>query len=215
MRIASEGYPFIFGLGAAVFACFLIGHTVGNAAGWILLAAAFFCIFFFRDPPRNPAQDPRYIISPGDGRVMEVTEENHPLFTGKVRVIRIFLSIFNVHVQHSPIAGKVSFIEYRKGKFLDARNPRAAHENENNSILIENGQVKVLVKQVAGLIARRISCQVKMGQQVQVGQKLGLIRFGSQVDVYLPLDLEVCVAPGDRVVSGVSMIAMNKKILGK
>lgn len=176
----------------------------------MFLVGTIFCIFFFRDPERNPTQDPRFVISPGDGRVMEVTEETHLMTGGKVKVVRIFLSIFNVHVQHSPISGKVAKIEYQKGKFLDARNPRAAHENENNSILIENDSMKVIVKQIAGLIARRIVCHVRLGQDLRAGQKLGLIRFGSQVDVYLPTDLEVCVVPGDRVVSGVSLLAVKK-----
>lgn len=211
MRIASEGYPFIAGLGTAAVVFFATRHPAGYAAGGVSLVLTMFCLFFFRDPERHPVQDPRAVIAPGDGRIMEVTEETHPMTGGRVKVVRIFLSIFDVHVQHSPIAGKVARIEYKKGRFLDARDPRAAHENESNSILIENERMKVVVKQIAGLIARRIVCHVRLGQELRTGQKLGLIRFGSQVDVYLPMDMEVCVAPGERVVSGVSLLAMSKK----
>ncbi len=185
-----------------------------DALAWIAIAGAIFSAFFFRDPDRRPDQDPRFILAPGDGKIMEVVTEEHAFFGGKTRVVRIFLSVFDVHIQHSPIAGRIAKVEYRKGKFLDARDPRAAHENENNSIYIEGPQMKVIVKQIAGLIARRIICKVKIADNVIVGQRLGLIRFGSQVDVYLPMDVEVCVAKGDRVVSGVSVLALNKKIMG-
>jgi len=210
MRIAAEGVPFIVGLGLIAAILFAVGHSAAYGMGGVSFVLAIFCCFFFRDPLRNPDPDPRFVISPGHGRIMEVTEETHAMTGGKVKVIRIFLSILDVHVQHSPISGKVARIEYQKGKFLDARHPKAAHENENNSILIENDRMKVVVKQIAGLIARRIVCHVRLGEEVRVGQKLGLIRFGSQVDVYLPTDLEVCVAPGERVVSGVSLLAIKK-----
>ena len=214
MRVSAEGYPFVIGLALAGFAMFFMHHPLGDALGWLFIAGSAFCIFFFRDPLRFPDQDPRFVLSPGDGKVMEVVLEDHPYFGGNARVIRIFLSIFDVHVQHSPIAGRVSRVVYQRGKFLDARDPKAAHENENNSIFIENDRTKAVVKQIAGLIARRIVCKVRVGENLKAGQKLGLIRFGSQVDLYLPMDVEVCVASGDAVASGISVVALNKKAIG-
>ncbi len=147
---------------------------------------------------------------------MEVVSEANPYFEGgRTQVVRIFLSVFNVHIQHSPIAGRVDKVEYFQGKFLDARDPKACLENESNTIFIDGGHMKVVVKQIAGLIARRIVCKVKVGQTLKTGERLGLIRFGSQVNLYLPMDVEVCVAKGDRVVSGVSVVALNKKMMVK
>lgn len=212
-NIAKEGYPFVGGFLAAGVFLFLWHNRLADAVGWISFIGAAFCVYFFRDPQRNPQDDQRFVLSPGDGRVLAVAEENHPFFPAKVKVIRIFLSIFDVHVQHAPISGKVAKIEYRRGKFLDARDPKAAFENESNSIYIEGESKKVVVRQIAGLIARRIACQVKVGETVRIGQKLGMIRFGSQVNLYVDSELEVCVAAGDRVTSGVSVVAMDKKAI--
>jgi len=178
------------------------------------LSARFFA-FSFPGPREESRGRPEVCPGPGDGRIIELAEEPHPYFGAKTQVIRIFLSIFDVHVQHSPISGTVTRTEYKEGKFLDARDPKAAHENESNSIYIENAHTKVVVKQIAGLVARRIACKVRRGDIVRVGQRLGLIRFGSQVDLYLPPEVEVCVALGDRVVSGVSVVAMNKKLMAQ
>lgn len=209
--IAKEGYPFIFGfvIFGAILSWFQISWMMGLAIlSWAL--AAFSC-FFFRDPIRRVTESPGFYVSPADGRVVEVVEESSPLAPENTRCVKIFLSVFDVHVQRSPIRGTVEAVSYKKGKFLDARDPRASFENESNSILIRGEESQVVVKQIAGLIARRIICYVRKAQSLQLGQHLGLIRFGSQVDIYLPKDVEVCVGVGERVMGGVSVIALSKK----
>jgi phosphatidylserine decarboxylase len=204
--VAREGLPFIFGFTLIGSLLLLLPFRVSFVFGWVSFAFALFCCIFFRDPEREIFQDSSFILAPGDGRILELTEETSPYFSGKAKVVKIFLSIFNVHIQRSPIAGEVKETRYCKGKFLDARHPRASWENENNSILIENETARVVVKQIAGLIARRIVLWVQKGQKLRAGEKLGLIRFGSQVDLFLPMDVHVCVSPGDRVVGGVTVI---------
>jgi len=170
-----------------------------------------FCVYFFRDPETDLISDPSFIIAPGQGRILELAEESNIHMGGPSRVVKIFLSIFDIHVQRSPISGKVVRVEYKKGKFLDARNPIASFENEQNSIVIENEYTKVVVKQIAGFIARRIICWVRPGQEVKAGQRIGLIRFGSQVDLFLPKEIELCVERDETVSCGVSVIAYLTK----
>jgi phosphatidylserine decarboxylase len=212
--IASEGMPFVIGFTAAG-AIMSIPHPVTRAVGFIFIVLAIFSCFFFRDPdrlaPNEALNDVTFILSPADGRVMEVAEESMPHWNAPAKVIRIFLSVFDVHVQRAPIAGRINKIEYRKGKFLDARNPRAHAENEQNLIIMENARMKVGVKQIAGLIARRIVCKVKPDQTLALGQRLGLIRFGSQVNLYLPPGTDVCVQKGEYVTGGLSVVAFLKK----
>lgn len=208
--VAREGLPFIAGFTAAGVLLLFIPILLIQVFGAACLVLGVFCLFFFRDPERNPEDDPRFILAPGHGRILEITEESNPIVGSRARVVRIFLSVFDIHVQHSPISGIISAIEYRSGRFYDARDPRACFENEQNVIVIENERRKIVVKQIAGLIARRIVCWVEKGQAVRTGQRLGLIRFGSQVDVVIPQDAEVCVSVGDMVTSGVSVIALLK-----
>ena len=211
MELAKEGIPIILALVAAGLLVSFIPFTFFRILGAVLFVLGLFSCFFFRDPRRNIVADPSVFVAPADGRVLEVTEEENPYLQGKTKVVKIFLSIFNVHIQRSPLEGKISKIEYKKGKFLDARNQRASFENENNSFVIENNDCKVVVKQISGFIARRIVSWGRVGQSVQMGQKIGLIRFGSQVDLYLPQDVELCVEKGDKVMAGVSIIAFQKK----
>ena len=210
--IAKEGLPFISGFLLAGGLLSLIPVPFTRLLGLLLFVLSVFSCFFFRDPERTAPLDPAVVLAPGDGVVLEVSEEESPYWSGKAQVVKIFLSIFNVHVQRSPIAGKVVQVDYRKGKFLDARDPRAAFENEQNAILIEGSLHKIAVKQIAGLIARRIVCWARPGQNLAAGQRLGLIRFGSQVDLVLPADLEVCVRKGEKMTGGVSVVAVHKKI---
>ncbi len=142
----------------------------------------------------------------------EVTLEQTPYFSDQARVVKIFLSVFDVHIQRSPIAGAVTDTEYRKGKFLDARDPKAALENESHTFIIENERQRVAVKQVAGLIARRIVPWARKGMSVGQGERIGLIRFGSQVDLFFHGGTDVVVKPGDRVVGGMTVIAINKSL---
>jgi phosphatidylserine decarboxylase len=211
MLIVKEGIPIILTLVLSGLLCSFIPLTFFRILGVILFILGVFSCFFFRDPARNVVNDPSFFVAPADGRILEVSEEEHPDMEGKVKVVKIFLSIFNVHIQRSPMDGKISKIEYKKGNFLDARNPRASFENESNTFLIENDHCKVAVKQIAGFIARRIVSWEKIGQSVQMGQKIGLIRFGSQVDIFLPQEVDVCVEKGEKVMAGVSVIALHKK----
>lgn len=180
--------------------------TLAFLSGLAFLATAF-CVWFFRDPRRVIPDDARMILSPAYGKVMEISEAVDPATHETTWVIHIFLSVFNPHMQLAPVAGRVAKVAYTKGKFLDARDPKAAFENEQNRIEIEPAATtglksRVIVTQVAGLIARRILCDVAEGQDVRPGQKIGLIRFGSQVDMILPPNIAWRVKAGQMVEGG-------------
>jgi len=215
LPIASAGLPYILILGIISAVLALIPNTTSKVIGLIFLILTLFCIFFFRDPERNIPQDPSFILSPADGKILEIVEEVAPQLGEKVKVIKIFLSIFNVHIQRAPFSGKVVKIEYKEGKFLDARHPKASDENENNSITIEGENCKMVVKQIAGMIARRILCWVKVGDRVERGTRLGIIQFGSQVDLFVPNDIEIICHKGEDVVGGQTILALNKKAILK
>jgi phosphatidylserine decarboxylase len=161
---------------------------------------------FFRDPERAVPNDPKVVISPGDGKVVEITTEVDPFLGETFTRVSIFLSVFNVHVNRVPIGGKIEKIKYNKGKFLAAFNEKASMDNEQNIMLIRNDDVVVLVKQIAGLIARRIVCWPKEGDEYELGQRYGLIRFGSRMDVLVPESTRLTVSLGDRVKGGLSPI---------
>lgn len=199
MSIVKEGIPFI--LLPIIFGSVLI--YLGRYwvyPGFIVLLLGIFCIYFFRDPSRNVPDAGNVILSPGDGRVMEVKEED-----GK-KVIRIFLSVFNVHLQRAPVSGKVTGVEYRRGKFLPAMMSNAHKINEQNVITIKHPKGDFVVKQIAGILARRVVSWVKPQDEISAGEKIGLIRFGSQVDLYVPNTAVVKVKAGDDVVAGETII---------
>ena len=179
----------------------------GGFFGGLLL----FVTWFFRDPERVIPEDPNAIVSPGDGRIVEIVPEQDPLLEkdGYTR-ISVFLNVFNVHVNRVPIAGKIEAYRYNKGKFLNAASHKASLDNEQSAILLNNGHVTLLVKQIAGLIARRIVCYAKEGDEFQRGQRYGLIRFGSRMDVFVPEGTEIKVAIGDIVSGGSSIIGYLK-----
>src|SRR5262245_4464198 len=170
----------------------------------LLLLLSGFVGFFFRNPPREIPSDPRVIVSPADGRIVKVER------VGNVTKLSIFLSIFDVHVNRSPMRGRVEAIDYRKGKFRAAFNHSASVENERNIIMIGRGDLKIVFTQIAGLIARRIVCWKRVGDPVEKGEIVGLIRFGSRVDVLIPAGAEATVQKGDRVYGGSSQIGMIK-----
>ncbi len=209
MRIpfAKEGYIFIIPLAV------LTG--VFWALSWLWAAGLFgglflFVTWFFRDPERNIPQDPDVIVSPADGKVVEIIQENDPLLGEGYTRVSIFLNVFNVHVNRVPIAGKVQATRYNPGKFFNAASHKASLENEQSAIVLNNGHVTILVKQIAGLIARRIVCWAKKGDEYQLGQRFGLIRFGSRVDLFLPEGTKIKVAKGDIVSGGSSIIGYLK-----
>jgi phosphatidylserine decarboxylase len=176
--------------------------------GGVLLFLGLFVLFFFRDPQRTPPQDPDTIVSPADGTVMEIVEE--PLNGKPGRRISVFLSIFDVHVNRSPVAGRITAIEYRTGKFYAAMRGRASAENEQNSFHVQSERGEVVFKQIAGWIARRIVVWKAVGDSVLRGERVGMIRFGSRMDIWLPEGVEVVTRPGQHVAGGTSILARWK-----
>lgn len=182
-------------------------------AGWhwvgaFLLFSALGVAFFFRDPHRAPSAFSGAVVSPADGRIVSVAEIDEPDYLRTPgRRISVFMSLFNVHVNYAPVTGQVEFLLHRKGAFRRAYLPEASVKNENNSIGIRSEQHRLMVRQIAGTVARRIVCKVRKGDRVQSGEKIGLIKFGSRVDVFVPLEWEVLVKEGDRVKGGITQLA--------
>ncbi len=166
---------------------------------------------FFRDPHREITMDESSIVCPADGKIMgvDIVEEKE-FFNSKVKKVTIFLSVFDVHINRSPIAGEVSEIRYSAGKFLPAYKAEAGTQNERNKIFIKGKNFNALVVQIAGLVARRIVCRVQPGMALEKGQKLGLIRFGSCTELYIPVEVETLVKKGDRVKGGETIIGRWK-----
>jgi phosphatidylserine decarboxylase len=200
--MVKEGYklsapPLVLGLIALAF-----GWRITGA---ILIVLALFVMYFFRNPKRTIPTAPGLILSPADGRVMEIVEE--PLDDVVGRRISIFLAIWNVHVQRAPVAGRVADVVYRPGKFYAAMRSAASQKNEQNIIYLHAPAGRIVFKQIAGAIARRVICWKTEGQEVARGELMGLIRFGSRVDVWMPLEARVQVKPGDHVKGGESILA--------
>ena len=171
----------------------------------VLFLLAAFILWFFRDPNREIPADPATIVSPADGQVLVVTEENLGERPG--HRISIFLAIWNVHVNRSPTAGKLAKVDYRPGKFYMAMKTAASVENEQNVIHLDTPKGEIVFKQIAGLIARRVILWKKAGDEVARGERVGLVRFGSRVDLWLPLEAEILVKRGDHVAGGSSILA--------
>jgi phosphatidylserine decarboxylase len=200
--MVKEGYYFglpALALGAA--ALFLRWTIVGA----ILIGLAAFIFYFFRDPERVIPPDPGAIVAPADGRVVVVTDETNAGRPGKR--ISIFLAIWNVHVNRSPAAGIITNLNYRPGKFYAAMRPSASADNEQNVITLATDTGEIVFKQIAGLIARRVVCWKKTGDRVARGERIGLVRFGSRADLWLPRDSELLVKVGDHVKGGSSVVA--------
>jgi phosphatidylserine decarboxylase len=200
--MVKDGYK--FAAAPVLFGAVALGFH-WNWLGGVLLVLGAFVLFFFRDPERCIPSDPDLIISPADGRVMEVVEEARGGSLG--RRISIFLSIFDVHVNRAPVAGRIEAIEYRKGRFYGAMRGRASEENEQNVIHVSTERGEVVFKQIAGWVARRIMCWKAVGDPVTRGERVGMIRFGSRVDIWLPDRVEILVRPGQHVAGGSSILA--------
>ncbi len=183
----------------------LIGWLTYPALAIIPVLLAAFFLWFFRDPERAIPSEPGAVVSPGDGKVTDVA----PVSVGNQKQLRIsiFLSVFNVHVNRSPIAGVVRDVSYQRGKFLDARSPDCAELNEQNAVTVEGDGQRVVFKQIAGLLARRIVFNPKLGDRLERGQRVGLIKFGSRVDVLLDASARVSVKVGDHVKGGATVLA--------
>jgi phosphatidylserine decarboxylase len=176
-----------------------------NAAAVVLVLLALFVFSFFRDPERVIPGEAGAVVSPGDGRVVVVTDEENAGRPGKR--ISIFLAVWNVHVNRSPAAGTITNLEYRPGKFLAAMRERASVENEQNVFTLSTDTGEIVFKQIAGLIARRVVSWKKIGDKVSRGERIGLVRFGSRVDLWVPKEAEILVKLGDNVKGGSSVLA--------
>lgn len=203
--IAREGIPFILGaafttLTAAVLGCSLLA--------WPLLILTFLVAHFFRDPERVLSAGPLDVASPADGKIIDIERVDSSPFTDEpCQKISIFMSVFDVHVNRIPFSGELRGIDYRKGRFLDVRKDRASAENEQNSLWIQaDSGVNIVLTQVAGLIARRIVCWPSVGDRVNRGERFGLIRFGSRVEVYVPEGSTLLVSKGDHVYGGETVL---------
>lgn len=212
MTVAREGLLFIgIGTAAALGAVALAANresVVYWIAAAILVALAIWLVVFFRDPERTGDRGERLVVSPADGKIVQIAEVDEPAFIrGRAIRISIFMNVFNVHVNRYPISGTVAHVNYNKGKFLNAAADKASLENEQMSVGIEAGGRRVLVRQIAGLIARRIVNYAKVGTTAEQGARMGMIRFGSRVDVFVPPGSTVRVKLGDFPVAGVTVLA--------
>jgi phosphatidylserine decarboxylase len=205
--VTPEGYPFI---GAFAFVS-LILFWLWSPLGWLGTLATLWCAYFFRDPPRvTPVRD-GLVVAPADGRVSQVTTVVPPSEFGlgakALPRISIFMSVFDCHVNRSPVTGKVEKVIYQPGKFVSADLDKASADNERNSLVIATAGTHIAVVQIAGLVARRIVCFVRNGDSINTGQRFGMIRFGSRLDVYLPESTPPLVAVGQTSIAGETVLA--------
>jgi len=203
--LAREGWPFI---AAALAVAVIVWAVAGFAWSVPLWLVAVFVIQFFRDPPRAVPTQPNAVLSPADGRIVKVEKVRDPMTDRDTLLISVFMNVFNVHSNRAPVDGTVERIQYSAGKFVNADLDKASSENERNAMVMRlaDGE-RIAVVQVAGLIARRILCYAKVGQRLARGERYGFIRFGSRVDVYLPLTARPKVAVGDVVHATTTILA--------
>jgi phosphatidylserine decarboxylase len=217
MTIHKEGYQILFWtalilLGVNILSIFYLftGNQTASTLILIVSLVVFFLVLqFFRKPSRTTPLNDKHVISPCDGTVVVIEEVNEPeYFKGQRRQVSIFMSPLNVHINFHPVTGTVKYVKYYPGKYLVAWHPKSSTENERTSVVIQakNG-AEILLRQIAGAVARRIVWYAKEGQQVQQGHELGFIKFGSRVDLFLPLDAEVKVKIGEKTKGGVTVIA--------
>jgi len=212
MKVAREGVPFIliawlFALGAIALG------ALRQSMGWYIAAVplviiACWVVYFFRDPERTGERGDTLVVSPADGLVVMITDVDEPSYiAGKATRISIFMNVFNVHVNRYPVNGTVRFLKYNKGKFLNAAHEKASLDNEQMSVGIESGSRRILVRQIAGLIARRIVNYARNGDAAAQGTRMGIIRFGSRVDVFIPPESAIRVRVGEHTVAGTTVLA--------
>jgi len=212
MKVAREGVPFIliawlFALGAIALG------ALRQSMGWYIAAVplviiACWVVYFFRDPERTGERGDTLVVSPADGLVVMITDVDEPSYiAGKATRISIFMNVFNVHVNRYPVNGTVRFLKYNKGKFLNAAHEKASLDNEQMSVGIESGSRRILVRQIAGLIARRIVNYARNGDAAAQGTRMGIIRFGSRVDVFIPPESAIRVRVGEHTIAGTTVLA--------
>ncbi|MFO7976011.1 MAG: phosphatidylserine decarboxylase family protein [Candidatus Hydrogenedentota bacterium] len=196
--------------------CLIIGILLAfvfRNSYWVWLSVPFllfggFALFFFRDPPRVTSADTHDIVAPADGRIITIDDlENTPHYKGPCKRIAIFMSLFDAHVNRSPVSGTVYRIEYKPGQFMPAMKKEASEVNEANTLYMDSDHGRITVRQIAGIVARRIVCVVEEDHNLEQGQKFGMIRFGSRAELYLPPDTVPCVKLNDKVKAGISVVA--------
>lgn len=207
--IVRQGLPFIVPPGILSLVFFATGYTWSALTMMVL---TFFITWFFRNPRRIPPEDEKAIVSPADGKIIKVAHiPENDFFSGPCRMVSVFMNVFDVHVNRAPYSGTIEAIQYSKGSFFSANLDKASDLNEKNMVFIRSDEgERILTVQIAGLIARRIVCWVKEGMRIQKGERFGLIRFGSRLDVYLPEDSIIAVRVGDRVRAGETTIGWLK-----
>jgi phosphatidylserine decarboxylase len=211
VRFAREGRLFI--IVSALLAIVALSLAVQRGGAWwvaaiVLALLASWVAYFFRDPEREGERGERLVLAPADGKVVLITEVDEPTFLEQRGTrISIFMNVFSVHVNRYPVSGTVQYVQYVHGKFLNAVSEQSSAENEQSSVGIDTGRHRVLMRQIAGLIARRIITYSRSGDRAEQGARMGLIRFGSRVDVFVPLGSTVKVKLGDETVAGSTVIA--------
>lgn len=210
--VAAEGYPFIAGFAAVAALLAFAGKFLHF--GFFILAALFallalFSVFFFRNPERTTPPGENVVVAPADGEVIFLGQVVEPHTGAEMEKVSIFMSVFNVHVNRAPLTARVVDAFYNKGKFYDVRDERATFENEQQGLVLETeGGLRMVVVQVAGLIARRIVCYANAGDRLVRGRRYGLIRFGSRLDVYLPLGTRINVTMNQKTVAGETVLGI-------
>ena len=212
MNFAREGYPFIGIAMALAIAAYALALARRSWSLWLLAIVitvlALWVAYFFRDPERTGERGPHLVVAPADGKLIMITEVDEPNFIGgRATRLSIFMNVFNVHVNRYPVDGTVEYIHYNPGKFLNAMAEKSSLENEQSSVGIQSGPHRILVRQIAGLIARRIVTYSQKGQQVRQGDRMGLIRFGSRVDVFIPIDAKMRAQLGALTTAGSTVLA--------
>jgi phosphatidylserine decarboxylase len=212
VNFAREGYGFMAAAAVVAVIGFATAWMMRSYSLWLvaflLAIVALWVAYFFRDPERTGARGNRVVVCPADGKVVQITQVDEPAFLhGQAVRVSIFMNVFDVHVNRYPVSGRVAYLHYNPGKFLNAAAEKSSLENEQSTTGIESDSRKVMVRQIAGLIARRIVTYPQLGDTVQQGDRLGIIRFGSRVDVFLPVGTTIDVKLGERVVAGTTVLA--------
>ena len=212
MNFAREGLIFIAIAALLTAGAFALAVTRRSWTLWlvaiVLLLLTLWVAYFFRDPERTGERGSSLVVSPADGKLIMITEIDEPNFVrGRATRLSIFMNVFNVHVNRYPVDGSITYVHYNEGKFLNAAAEKSSLENEQMSVGIESGKHRILVRQIAGLIARRIVTYSKRGDTARQGERMGIIRFGSRVDVFIPTDSRVRAKLGDITTAGVTVLA--------
>ena len=212
MNFAREGYPFIGIATILAVGTFALALARRSWTLWlvaiVITLLALWVAYFFRDPERSGERGPKIVVAPADGKLIMMTEVDEPAFVGgRALRLSIFMNVFNVHVNRYPIDGTVKYVHYNPGKFLNAAAEKSSLENEQSSVGIQLGSYKILVRQIAGLIARRIVTYSKVGQTVKQGDRMGMIRFGSRVDIFIPTNSKLRANLNQMTTAGVTVLA--------